>query len=75
MKNENLKELFIYNDLAVLKKIEMLLETNEIQFLIRSYEDAAYDGLFTLAKGKGKILVFEKDLKKAEDILSMEKIL
>ncbi|MBU1078716.1 MAG: hypothetical protein KKH98_15560 [Spirochaetes bacterium] len=75
MKDEKLKELFIYTDLVVLKKIEMILSEKQIRFMVRSYEDAAYDGLFTLAKGKGKILVFEKDHSMAESLLIEENIL
>ncbi len=75
MQEQELKDLYIYDNLAVLKKIEILLNENNIQFLNRSFEDGAYDGLFTLAMGKGKLLVFEKDLEKAKELLKGEKIL
>lgn len=75
MKEKKLKKFYTYSDLAVLKKIEILLKNNDIQFMIRSFEDSAYDGLFTLAKGKGEILLFENDYNKAVNILKKEKIL
>ena len=72
---EDLKELYLYDDLAVQKKIELILENNNIQFMVQSFEDTAYNGLFTLSKGKGKIFVFEKEYEKATKLLREEKIL
>lgn len=72
---EDLKELILYENLVVLKKIELVLENNNIRFMVRSFEDSAYNGLFTLSKGKGKLFVFEKDHKKACEVLKKEKIL
>lgn len=72
---EDLKELILYENLVVLKKIELVLENNNIRFMVRSFEDSAYNGLFTLSKGKGKLFVFEKDYKKACEVLKKEKIL
>lgn len=75
MKDEELKELYTYNDLATLKIIELILKNNNIRYMLRSFEDAAYNGLFTTFMGKGKIFVFEKDYKQAIQLLKDKKIL
>lgn len=75
MKDEELKELYTYNDLVTLKIIELILKNNNIRYMVRSFDDHAYDGLFTLSMGKGKIFVFEKDHKQATQLLKDEKIL
>ena len=75
MNNEELKELYIYEDIVILKKIELLLKEHKIQFMVRSFEDSAYDGLFTMSMGKGKLFVFEKDHDSAVQLLRKENIL
>ncbi len=75
MTNSQFKKLFTYNDIVTLKQIEMLLQTHKIQFMVRSYEDSAYNGIYTLTKGKGDILVFENDYDTARSLLQEEKIL
>jgi len=74
MKDDELKELYLYEDLAVLKKIELILKNNKIPYMVRSFEDTAYNGLFTLSRGKGKIFIFEKDYKQAQKVLKDNKI-
>ncbi len=75
MKEEDLKELITYDDIAVLNRIELLLKESGIKFMKRSFEDTAMDGLFTMALGKGKIFVYKKDYEAARNILKGEKIL
>lgn len=75
MPDDDLKELYTYTDLAVLKRIELLLKEHNIQYLNRSYEDMAYDGLFTLTNGKGKLFVFKKDYNQALAILKSIELL
>jgi hypothetical protein len=75
MNKSELAELFIYNDAATLKKAEILLQENNIRFMVRSFEDSAYNGLFTMSLGKGKIFVFKKDLNRAGKILKKENII
>lgn len=73
--NDELQELYRYSNLAELKKIELLLKAHSIQYLIQSYEDAAYDGIYTLSRGLGRIMIFKKDLPAALDLLKHEEIL
>lgn len=75
MIHSQFKKLFTYNDIVTLKQIEMMLQNHNIQFMVRSYEDTAYNGLYTLTKGKGDILVFENDYEKALSLLQEEKII
>lgn len=50
-------------------RIKTALEEEGIEVLVRSFEDSAYNGIFTLQKGKGQIRVFEKDAEKAKRII------
>jgi len=67
--NEELVELITYHNYAEYGKIELALKENGIKFLNRSFEDSAYDGIYTLSYGLGKIYVFKNDLEKAKKIL------
>ena len=46
------------------------LEKAEIKYTVRSFEDSAYDGLFTRHYGHSQILVFEHDAEQAKLIVS-----
>ncbi len=70
-----LKKLIKYNNIVELKKIEVTLQNNDIKFLNRSFEDTAYDGLYTQYYGLGEIFVYEEDLEKARNLLKKEGIL
>lgn len=75
MKNDELKCLLVYDNLPVLQQVEFLLKNNKIQFIVQSFEDSAYDGLYTLSQGKGRIMIFSGDLDKAKVLLKKERIL
>jgi len=49
--------------------IKALLEDEGIECIVRSYQDTAYNGIYTLLKGWGDILVREEDLERATKLL------
>ncbi|MBN1899253.1 MAG: hypothetical protein JW827_10775 [Spirochaetes bacterium] len=75
MKNDQLVELVTYYDLAQFGKIEAVLKQYRIKFLNRSFLDSAYNGIYTLKHGLGKIFIFPADEKKAKKILKQEGLL
>lgn len=50
--------------------IEAALRQAGIKFVIRTFEDSAYNGIFVPQKGYGQVLVDDKDKQKAEEIIS-----
>ncbi len=69
MKNAMTK-VYTYNNLVEAEKIKEIFERNEIDVRIRSFEDSALDGVFRPQLGMGCIEVFEKDKKRAEELLN-----
>jgi len=55
---------------TVLPLIRKAFEDAEISMHFHSKFDTAYDGIFINQKGLGDIYVFNKDRKRAEDILN-----
>ncbi|OGP74682.1 MAG: hypothetical protein A2W09_08105 [Deltaproteobacteria bacterium RBG_16_50_11] len=51
-------------------RISQALEEAEITFLIKSFHDTAYDGLYLLQKGWGAVLVPKEFRKAAAEIIS-----
>jgi len=51
-------------------RISQALEEAGIQFLIKSFLDTAYDGLYILQKGWGVVIVSEKNREEAERLIS-----
>jgi len=51
-------------------RISQALEEAGIQFLIKSFLDTAYDGLYVLQKGWGVVMVPEKNKQEAERLIS-----
>ncbi len=51
-------------------RISQALEEAGIRFLIKSFLDTAYDGLYILQKGWGIIMVSEKNKEEAERLIS-----
>ncbi len=51
-------------------RISQALEEAGIRFLIKSFLDTAYDGLYILQKGWGVVMVPEKDREEAERLIS-----
>jgi len=54
--------------------IKALLEDEGIECIVRSYQDTAYNGIYTLLKGWGDILVREEDLERATKLLKERNI-
>ena len=50
-------------------RISQSLREAEIPFLIKSFLDTAYDGLYIPQKGWGVVLVSEKDREEAEKLI------
>jgi hypothetical protein len=51
-------------------RISQALEEAGIQFLIKSFLDTAYDGLYIPQKGWGVVMVSEKNKEEAERLIS-----
>jgi hypothetical protein len=51
-------------------RISQVLEEARIPFLIKSFLDTAYDGLYIPQKGWGIVMVSEKDKEEAERLIS-----
>ncbi len=66
---DELVELLRYNNVAEEKKIELILENSNIPYWNKSFRDTAYNGLYTMYHGLGKIMVFKKDFEKAVNII------
>lgn len=50
--------------------VESVLREEGVRFVIRTFEDTAYDGIFIAQKGYGQVLVEEEDRERAEKILA-----
>ncbi len=50
--------------------IEAALREAGVKFVIRTFEDTAYDGIFIPQRGYGQVMVGKRDKKKAEEIIS-----
>ncbi len=50
-------------------RISQALQEAEIPFLIKSFLDTAYDGLYIPQKGWGVVMVSEKDREEAEKLI------
>lgn len=66
-----MKIVLVYTSQNIIEesRIKAALEEEGIEVLVRSFEDSAYNGIFTLQKGMGQIRVFEKDAEKAKKII------
>ncbi|MCD5401917.1 DUF2007 domain-containing protein [candidate division NPL-UPA2 bacterium] len=60
---------YTFQNVVEESRIRTALEGEGIEVLVRSFEDSAYNGIFTLQKGNGQIRVFEKDAEKAKKII------
>ena len=47
------------------------LKDARMKYVIRSFEDHAYDGLFTLSRGHSQVLVLESESEKAKRIIDV----
>jgi hypothetical protein len=50
--------------------IEEALREAGVRFVIRTYEDTAYNGIFVPQKGYGQVFVEEEDRQRAEEIIA-----
>ena len=50
--------------------IEEALREAGIKFIIRSFDDRAYNGIFIPQKGYGQVFVEEEDRQRAEEIIA-----
>jgi hypothetical protein len=64
----NKKILTLNSEIEALR-IKDILDSNEIQHIIRSYHDTAYDGLFQNQYGWGVLEADEKDEARILDLL------
>ena len=69
MRERKLVSLYTFNNIVEGERLRNLLEEEEIQVMIRSLEDSAYDGIFRPQIGAGKIMVFEEDIKRGREII------
>jgi len=67
---EIFKKILVLNDEFESQLMKNALEKRRIPFVIRSYHDAAYDGLFQYQKGWG---IVKAPLKFKEEIISVHK--
>ncbi len=56
-------------------RVKQALEEAEVPFMIKSFLDTAYDGLFIPQKGWGAVLVPKEYLEQAERVISEVKMI
>ena len=61
--------IYILKNQIEAQVIEGALRAAGIKFVIRTFEDRAYNGIFIPQKGYGQVLVEEKDKERAEEII------
>ncbi|NOX97000.1 MAG: DUF2007 domain-containing protein [Nitrospirae bacterium] len=61
--------IYTFQNVIEESRIRTALEEEGVEVLVRSFEDSAYDGIYTLQKGRGEMRVFEKDVEKAKRII------
>ena len=68
---EDLETVPVYVCHDPIEEAEMIaaLEQAGIRCILQSFEDSAYDGLFTYGLGRCRILVLEKDTVRAERVV------
>lgn len=49
--------------------IDSALKEASIKFIIRTFEDTAYNGIFVAQRGYGQVLVEKADQQRAEEII------
>jgi magnesium-transporting ATPase (P-type) len=62
-------EIYIFSDQIEGQLIKQILESKGIKATIISFEDSAYNWIYKLTKGAGKVLVFKEDVKKAKEVI------
>jgi hypothetical protein len=64
-----LVEVYTFSDIVEGQFLKKFLEQNGIRAEIRSFYDSAYNGIYTLTKGAGRIMVNKKDEEKARKLI------
>lgn len=64
-----LVEVYTFFDIVEGQFLKKFLEENAIRVEIRSFYDSAYNGIYTLTKGIGRIVVNKKDEQKAKQLI------
>jgi len=58
------------DDVLEASAVSQILDAEGVSYMIRTFEDTAYDGLFTQTKGWGQVIVMEADADRARDLLA-----
>ncbi len=61
--------IYTFQNVIEESRIRAALEAEGIEVMILSFEDSAYNGIYTLQKGRGQIRVLEKDVENAKKIV------
>ena len=69
MRKRKLVSFYTFDNAVEGERLKNLLEEEKIQVMIRSLEDSAYNGIFRLQIGAGKIVVFEEDVERSKKII------
>jgi len=64
-----LVEVYTFSDIVEGQLLKKFLEDNGVRAEIRSFYDSAYNGIYTLTKGAGRIVVNKKDEQKAKQLI------
>ncbi len=64
-----LSKAFVLEGSVQAQLVEQILDQEGIPFLIQSYRDTAYDGIFTATMGWGAVITREADGEKARAII------
>lgn len=62
--------VYTFENIIEESRLRTALEEEGIEIMVRSFEDSAYDGIYTLQKGKGEIRVLRKDVEKAGKVIA-----
>ncbi len=68
--NENLVIAFTTQDHVQESLVTGALDNAGIEYVVRSFEDSTFDGLFNREKGHSQILVLEHEKDKANEVIS-----
>lgn len=61
--------IYTLKDIVEASVVEAALKDAGIKFIIRTFEDRAYDGIYIAQKGYGQVLVEEEDAEEARKII------
>jgi len=61
--------VYTFSDIVEGEFLKKFLEQNGIRAEIRSFYDSAYNGIYVLSKGAGRIVVNKRDEEKARKLI------